>query len=75
MNKVIDKELISHLLKLEDDQQGKVLAYMKGLLVQDEMNLRADASEQAIKEERTKSFEQFDKNFEHWKLQKRANMK
>ena len=75
MNRVIDKELISQLLKLEVDQQEKVLAYIKELLEADEMNKRADASEQAIREGRTKSFDQFKDDFEQWKIRKRASMK
>ena len=75
MNKAIDKELLSHLLKLEADQQKKVLAYMKDLLVSDEMNKRADASEEAIKAGRTKSFDQFNEGFEQWKIRKRSSIK
>lgn len=75
MNRVIDKELISQLLKLESDQQEKVLAYIKELLEADEMNKRTDASEQAIEEGRTKGFDQFNEDFEQWKIRKRANMK
>ncbi|MEQ6119840.1 hypothetical protein [Reichenbachiella sp. MALMAid0571] len=75
MDQVIDKELISHLLRLENNQQEKVLAYMKDLLIQDEMNKRADESEKAISEGRTKSFDQFNRSFEQWKANKRASMK
>tara|TARA_R110000868_G_scaffold76162_1_gene219329 strand:+ start:382 stop:609 length:228 start_codon:yes stop_codon:yes gene_type:complete len=75
MDKVIDKELISHLLRLENNQQEKVLAYMKDLLIQDEMNKRTDESEMAISEGRTKSFDQFNRGFEQWKANKRASMK
>ena len=75
MNSVIDKELITQLLKLEKNQQEKVLAYIKELLENDEMNNRADASEQAIKEGRVKNFDQFNEDFEQWKNRKRASMK
>ncbi len=75
MNSVIDKELISQLLKLEIDQQEKVLAFIKELLEADEMNKQADASEQAIKDGRTKSLDQFNEDFEQWKIRKRASMK
>lgn len=75
MKRVIDKELISQLLKLEVDQQEKVLAYIKDLLEADEMNKRADASEQAIREGRTKSFDQFNEDFDQWKIRKKASMK
>jgi hypothetical protein len=75
MDSVIDKELLSQLLKLEVDQQEKVLAYIKELLEADEINKRANASEQAIKEGRTKSLDQFNEDFEQWKIRKRANTK
>ncbi len=71
MEKVIDKELISHLLRLETDQQGKVLAYIKDLLTNEEMNRRADASEKAIESGKVKSFDLFNSDFENWKAQKR----
>ena len=34
MSKVIDKALISHLVQLEEDQQQKVLSYIKSLLAE-----------------------------------------
>jgi len=75
MEKVIDKELISHLLRLEKDQQDRVLDYIKDMLGSEEMNSRADASEQAISSGKVKSFDQFNSNFENWKIQKRASIK
>ena len=75
MDQAIDKELISHLLRLENNQQEKVLAFMKDLLVSDEMNKRSEESEKAIVEGRTKSFEQFNQGFEQWKANKRASTK
>ena len=72
--KVIDKELISHLLRLEADQQEMVLAYIKDLLTNEEMNRRADASEKAIEAGKVKSFDQFNSDFENWKVQKRRSM-
>lgn len=74
MNSVIDKELISQLLKLESDQQEKVLAYVKELIAADEIVKRAKASEDAIGKGRTKNFEQFNESFEQWKTRKRAGM-
>ncbi len=74
MNKVIDKELISHLLKLESGQQEKVLAYIKDMLIADEMNERAEASEVAIAKGEVKNFDQFNEDFEQWKVRKRASM-
>lgn len=75
MKKVIGKELISHLLLLERDQQAQVLSYIKDLLTKDEMTRRAEASEQAIALGKFKSFDQFDANFEHWQARKRASIK
>ena len=75
MNKVIDKELIGQLLKLEVDQQEKVLAYIKGMLEADEINKRADASEQAIREGRTKNFREFNEDFDQWKIRRQVNMR
>ena len=75
MEKVIDKELISHLLRLEKNQQEKVLGYIKDMLINEELNSRADASEQAIASGEVKSFDQFNTNFENWKIQKRASIK
>ena len=75
MEKVIDKELISHLLRLEKGQQDRVLNYIKNMLSSEEMNNRADASEQAIESGKVKSFDQFNTNFENWKIQKRASTK
>ena len=75
MEKVIDKELISHLLLLEKDQQDKVLAYIKEMLVSDEMNRRAELSEKAIAMGQVKSFDQFNADFERWKTQKTTSTK
>ncbi|MEQ8475439.1 hypothetical protein [Fulvivirga sp.] len=75
MEKVIGKELISHLLKLEKHQQEKVLDYIKDMLTNQELNVRADDSEHAIASGRVKNFEQFNTSFENWKIQKRANTK
>jgi len=74
MEKVIGKELISHLLRLEKDQQDRVLAYIKDMLDSEEVNSRADASEQAIVSGEVKIFDQFNTNFENWKIQKRASI-
>ena len=75
MEKVIGKELISHLLRLEKDQQDKVLNYIKEMLASEEINNRADASEQAITSGKVKGFDQFNTSFENWKIQKRASIK
>jgi len=68
MEKVIDKELISHLLMLESNQQETVLAYIKNLLTNEQMNVRAKASEEAISSDKVKSFHQFNTDFENWKI-------
>jgi len=75
MEKVVDKKLISQLLKLDFDQQEKVLAYIKDLLITNEMNKRAEQSENAIAEGHLKSFNKFNTDFEEWKIQKRISMK
>jgi hypothetical protein len=74
MVKVIDKELISHLLRLEADQQELVLAYIKNLLTNEKMNRKTDASERAIEEVKVKSYDQFNSDFENWKIRKRRSM-
>lgn len=75
MEKAIGKELINYLLKLEVGQQEKVLAYIKGILSEDEINSRAEDSEVAISTGKVKSFEEFNNDFENWKEQKRVNTK
>ena len=75
MEKVIDKELLSQLLKLEFHQQEKVLSYIKDLLLADEINHRAEESEQAIASGKVKTFEHFNSDFENWKARKRASIK
>lgn len=75
MDKTIDKELMDHLLRLEADQQEMVLGYIKNLLLSEEMNNRAECAEEDVKAGRTKTLQQFDQEFEEWKLQRRANMR
>ena len=75
MEKVIDKELLSQLLKLEIHQQEKVLSYIKEMLLADEINQRAEVSEQAIASGKVKTFEHFNSDFENWKARKRASIK
>lgn len=74
MKKSVDKELISHLLRLETDQQEKVLVYIKDLLTNEEMDRRAETSEKAIESGKVKSFDQFNSDFENWKARKRRSM-
>ena len=71
---VIDKELISQLLRLEESQQEMVLAYIKSLLTNEEMNRRAEASEKAIESGKIKSFDNFNSDFESWKTRKRGSI-
>ena len=73
MRKVLDKELVSELLKLESDQQEKVLAYIKELLVTEEMNKRAEQSERDIATGNTVSIKEFEEDVEQWILQKRGS--
>jgi len=75
MEKVIDKELLNQLLKLEFHQQEKVLSYIKDLLLTDEINHRAEESEQAIASGKVKTFKQFNSDFENWKARKIASTK
>ena len=72
MHKTIDKELISHLLMLEENQQAEVLEYIKNLLAGSELDHRAEASEQAIAEGKVKTFDQFNIDFENWKKKRNA---
>ena len=74
MRKVLDKELVSELLKLESDQQEKVLAYIKELLVTEEMNKRAEQSEKDIAAGKTISMDEFEQDVEQWILQKRGSI-
>lgn len=74
MEKVITKELLSQVLRLESHQQEKVLYFIKGLLEDDEMNKRAQASENAIEYGDVKSLEDFNSKFENWKASKRKGV-
>lgn len=67
MENVIDKELIGYLLLLENEQQGKVLDFIKDLLESEKMSQRASASEKAIEAREFKTFENFNIDFEAWK--------
>jgi len=78
MGDSISKELISHLVLLEEKHQSKVLAYIKSLLgneilTSDEekaMNDRAEASEQDIASGRVINASQFKQDFDRWKKKK-----
>ncbi len=78
----ISKELLSHLVLLETEHQGKVLSYIKRLLGKEEildeevtMNQRAEASERDIASGRVKKAGTFKREFELWQKKKRAGMK
>jgi len=75
MEKEIGKELINYLHKLEVSQQEKVLAYIKGILSEDEIKRRAEDSELAISSGKVKKFDEFNNDFENWKKQKRVSTK
>jgi hypothetical protein len=78
----VSKELLSHLVMLETEHQGKVLSYIKRLLGKEEildegweMNQRAEASEQDIASGQIKKAENFKREFQQWQKKKRAGMK
>ena len=87
--KVVDMgtaQLREELHKYIDQADDRLLRLVKGMF-QAEQNLkseseskaelikRAKLSEKAIDEGRTKSFNEFNADFEQWKIKKRANMK
>ena len=79
---VISKELLSHLVLLEAEHQGKVLSYIKRILGKEdildegrEMNRRAEESERDITAGRVKTAATFKQEFEQWQKKKRAGMK
>ncbi len=80
----ISKELLSHLVMLEQKHQGKVLAYIKKLLSGKEifttdeekaMHIRAEASERDIASGRVIKASQFKQDFEQWKKKKRSSIR
>lgn len=75
MENTIDKELLDHLKLLEGKQQEQVLAYVKELLVSDEMNRRAAASEKDIADGNVITLEEFKGRLEQWKAQRRSGIK
>ena len=84
MDNAISKELISHLVMLEEKHQTKVLAYIKGLLAGNEvlktdevkeMQFRAETSERDIESGRVIDAAQFTKDFDRWKKKKRTIIK
>lgn len=70
MKNVINKELIGYLLLLENEQQGKVLDFIKELLESEKMSQRASASEKAIEAREFKAFENFNIDFKAWEREK-----
>ena len=78
----ISKELLSHLVLLESEHQGKVLSYIKRLLNKEEildeeqeMNSRAEASERDIAVGRVKKASTFKRDFLKWQKKRRTTMK
>ena len=77
-------QLREELHKYIDQADDRTLRLVKGMFQADvnsedelsvEMNRRAEISEKAITEGRTKSFDEFNADFEQWKIQKRSNIK
>jgi predicted transcriptional regulator len=76
MEKAIGKELLSHLLQLEQPQQEKVLQYIKQLLQEEESDLSEKLSSeqissierglQQIKEGKTIPHEEVKKRYQKW---------
>lgn len=76
MEKSIGKELLSHLLQLEQPQQEKVLQYIKQLLQEEESDLSEKLSSeqissiqrglQQIKEGKTIPHEEVKKRYQKW---------
>ena len=78
----ISKELLSHLVLLESENQDKVLSYIKRLLNKEEilddeqeMNSRAEASERDIAAGRIKTASTFKRDFLQWQKKRRTAMK
>lgn len=79
---VISKELLSHLVMLEEEHQNKVLSYIKKLLGEEgilndeeKMNLHSLASERDIDNGRVKKAVTFKREFEQWQKKKRDGAK
>ncbi|WP_373496366.1 hypothetical protein [Aquiflexum sp.] len=67
MENVINKDLLSHLLLLESDEQEKVLDFIKELIQKQVININALESEKAIESNQMKSFKDFNNDFELWR--------
>jgi predicted transcriptional regulator len=75
MGKTIEKELLSHLLQLEQPQQEKVLQFIKQLLAEeedyadrlsDEQIASIERGLQQVKEGKTVSHEEVRKRYQKW---------
>ncbi|MEX2566019.1 MAG: hypothetical protein WD431_08760, partial [Cyclobacteriaceae bacterium] len=76
MGKTIEKELLSHLLQLEQPQQEKVLQYIKQLLAEEEEDFADRLSDeqiasierglQQVKEGKTVPHEEVRKRYQKW---------
>ncbi|WMJ72549.1 hypothetical protein RCC89_05150 [Cytophagaceae bacterium ABcell3] len=72
MGNVIEKDLLSYILKLEIDQQKQVLSYVKELLEKERLNQMADDSEKAIDEGRVLTMTEFKAEADKWIRDKNA---
>ncbi|SHN07868.1 hypothetical protein SAMN04488057_10693 [Cyclobacterium lianum] len=76
MGKTIEKELLSHLLQLEQPQQEKVLQFIKQLLAEEKEDFADKLSDeqissikrglQQVKEGQTVSHEEVRKRYQKW---------
>jgi predicted transcriptional regulator len=75
MGKTIEKELLSHLLQLEQPQQEKVLQFIKQLLeeeddfadrISDEQGASIEKGLQQVKEGKTVPHEEVRKRYQKW---------
>ncbi|MEQ8416838.1 MAG: hypothetical protein RIE86_23270 [Imperialibacter sp.] len=73
MPHAINRDLLQELEKLGEGQQEKVLTFTREMLTSEEMDRRANLSEEAISGGKVKSFGQFDRGFEEWMAQKKKN--
>jgi hypothetical protein len=71
MPHAINRDLLQELEKLGEGQQEKVLTFTREMLTSEEMDRRANLSEEAISGGKVKSFDQFDRGFEEWMAQKK----
>lgn len=71
-NNVIEKDLLSHILKLETGQQKLVLKFVKDLLDKQQLEQMANDSEIAISEGRIMTIDDFKSEADKWIQNKTA---